>query len=323
MKIDLVYLWVDGADIEWQRRRHAYLHGVDQSDNETFCAGRTANSNELLYSLRSVEMYAPWINHIFIITDNQCPEWLDTSNPKVSIVDHSEIFPSEVLPLYSSRAIEFGIHRIKNLSEHYLYANDDMMLGRAISPEQFFTTNGVVKCYFKRSKTLSKPKALKSTYNNTIKNVNNTISKDLTLRCENWTPHHQIDAYIKSSVRKCVERYNILINNTINSRFRSRNDINRHILSLYTVAMGDGVAIVKQMRFINKVISRLAISLGLSKGVSALLLAIHKKKLKKRIEIFNPALICFNDTPDATDDDRERLKLLLEKLYPQKSQFEK
>ncbi|MDR0763113.1 MAG: Stealth CR1 domain-containing protein, partial [Bacteroidales bacterium] len=86
-KIDIVYLWVDGSDPEWQKKRSEYIPASTVSDRavyaDAFCEGRYVNNDELRYSLRSVEKYANWVRKIFIVTDNQIPLWLDTSNPKI------------------------------------------------------------------------------------------------------------------------------------------------------------------------------------------------------------------------------------------------
>ncbi len=322
MKIDLVYLWVDGADPVWRMRRASYINGVDQSDNETFCAGRIANSDELRYSLRSVDMYAPWINHIYIVTDNQCPKWLDTQNSKVTIVDHKDIFPQDVLPLYNSVAIEQGIHNIEGLSEHYLYANDDMMFGREVTPDLFFTSEGVAKCHFLKSNILSKPEALNSTYNNTIKMANDAIVRDFGLDCSDWTPHHQINAYTKSSVKRCVERYKKWSEATVSNRFRAREDMQRHIFSLYAVATGEAIAVInKRPKFLGLRVVMSSL-LGVGSKLRSACLAIHKKSTIKRLRYLKPSLLCINDTPQTTVNDRAEIRSILDEVYPKKSQFE-
>ena len=88
MDIDLVYLWVDGSDPEWLARRCAFT-GQKFDNTEANCKGRYADNDELKYNLRAVEMYAPWIRHVFIVTDGQTPAWLDTSNPKVTVVNQT------------------------------------------------------------------------------------------------------------------------------------------------------------------------------------------------------------------------------------------
>ena len=33
--------------------------------------------DQLRFSLRSIEQYAPWIRHVFIVTNGQVPDWLN------------------------------------------------------------------------------------------------------------------------------------------------------------------------------------------------------------------------------------------------------
>ena len=69
IKIDLVYLWVDGNDKEWQRKRNFWAEKSGLKEEISLDICRYADNQELKYSLRSAEMYAPWINKIFIITN--------------------------------------------------------------------------------------------------------------------------------------------------------------------------------------------------------------------------------------------------------------
>ncbi|MQT05573.1 stealth conserved region 3 domain-containing protein, partial [Streptomyces jumonjinensis] len=52
-----------------------------------------------------------------------------------------------VLPTFNSHAIESQLHHIKGLSEHFLYFNDDMFLGRPVTPQDFFHSNGLTKFF--------------------------------------------------------------------------------------------------------------------------------------------------------------------------------
>ena len=81
MEIDLVYLWVDGNDPVWLAKKNAYLPADRQVDPEAAGECRFVENDELRYSLRSAERYAPWIRRVYILTDDQTPAWLDTSNP--------------------------------------------------------------------------------------------------------------------------------------------------------------------------------------------------------------------------------------------------
>ena len=71
MDIDLVYLWVDGSDPVWRAKRNEFLHDADIAviSHEATDEARFRSLDELKFSLRSVEKYAPWIRHIYIVTD--------------------------------------------------------------------------------------------------------------------------------------------------------------------------------------------------------------------------------------------------------------
>jgi glycosyltransferase involved in cell wall biosynthesis len=141
--IDVVYTWVDGSDPQWRERRdrrHRHVDGVyaDGAGDERF-----RDLEELRYSLRSLHAHAPWVNHIWLVTDDQTPAWLDASAPGLTVVSHRDIFrdPSH-LPTFNSHSIEANLHHIEGLSNHFLYLNDDVLLGREVPPQKFFTANG-------------------------------------------------------------------------------------------------------------------------------------------------------------------------------------
>ncbi|MFD5537877.1 stealth conserved region 3 domain-containing protein [Streptomyces sp. NPDC127079] len=145
--VDAVYTWVDGADVSWLERKNAVLaaKGIETQDAAT-SAARFRNRDELRYSLRSLDMYAPWIRNIYLVTDRQVPQWLDPQHPRVRVVDHTEIFGSEgALPTYNSHAIESRLHHIDGLAEHFLYFNDDVFAARPLQPGLFFLGNGQSK----------------------------------------------------------------------------------------------------------------------------------------------------------------------------------
>ncbi|MFI1965957.1 stealth family protein [Streptomyces pathocidini] len=144
--VDAVYTWVDGSDPAWLARRAAF--GDRAYHEEAANAARYANRDELRYSLRALETYAPWIRRVYIVTDDQTPTWLDTSHPRIEVVSHREIFTDpSVLPTFNSHAIESQLHHIEGLSEHFLYFNDDVFLGREAVPQDFFLANGLTKFF--------------------------------------------------------------------------------------------------------------------------------------------------------------------------------
>ncbi|MEV0810387.1 stealth family protein [Micromonospora sp. NPDC050200] len=144
--VDVVYTWVDGADPEWLRRRAA-ITGVPYHA-EAASAARFLSRDELRYSLRSLHQYAPWVRQVYLVTDDQVPEWLDPSASGIRVVSHREIFADpSVLPTYNSHAIESQLHHIDGLSEHFLYLNDDVFLGAEVLPSDFFLANGISRFF--------------------------------------------------------------------------------------------------------------------------------------------------------------------------------
>lgn len=176
MGIDAVFTWVDGNDPDFQeaRRRHAgfsppaplpqwralsdYEGTIDTAlgaISQAQVDGRFRDMQELRYALRSVDAFAPWIDRIHIVTNGQVPIWLDTTHPRIRIVTHDQIFPDPAcLPVFNSNAIELNLHRIPDLSETFLYFNDDFFLGRPVSPNDFQTADGRPRLFVEKDRPL-------------------------------------------------------------------------------------------------------------------------------------------------------------------------
>jgi hypothetical protein len=148
--IDAVYTWVDGSDPDWRERKNAALRAQGAGELSEIAANdsRYANRDELRYSLRSLVCYAPWIRHVYLVSDDQLPPWLDVTHPMITVVRHREIFgDTGMLPTFNSHAIETRLHRIPGLAEHFIYINDDMFFGRPVVPNTFFHANGIAKFF--------------------------------------------------------------------------------------------------------------------------------------------------------------------------------
>jgi hypothetical protein len=152
--IDVVYTWVDGDDDAWLRTKAEAVGGVDPTlfTERAHDASRYADHDELRYSLRALEQFAPWVTHVWVVTADQHPPWLQRDHPWVSVVSHRDLWRDDPgLPTFNSHAIETCLHRIPGLAEHFLYLNDDMLLGRPVRPDHFFHPNGVGKFFWSRA----------------------------------------------------------------------------------------------------------------------------------------------------------------------------
>ncbi len=306
--VDLVYLWVDGNDPKWIAKRNACIGKETESD--TNCKGRFVDNEELKYSLRSVEKHAPWIRRIFIVTDNQVPKWLNTSNPKIQIVDHTEILPPESLPCFNSSIIEHHLHKIPGLSERFLYANDDMLINRPVTPATFFADDLLPiirfrRRHFRKLILLFREKVQGKKLNNHLKTAHNTalLVEKRYGKYYGGKSHHNIDAYLKSDYAHTRELFDDEISKTLTNHQRSNNDVQRNLYFYVPMAEKRAHLLYVSPR-------------------NSLLFNIQKRSLYEKFEAYNPLFFCMNDNEFANDDDRECANAFLQKLFPNKSEFE-
>lgn len=142
LKIDFVLPWVDGSDPKIQKKQRQFESSNEQNGAET---NRFRDYGTLKYWFRAVFKYAAWVNHIYLITDHQVPEFLNLDNPKLTIIDHQQYIPEKYLPTFNSNTIELNLHRIPDLAEHFVLLNDDLFLNAAIRPDYFFDSEGLPK----------------------------------------------------------------------------------------------------------------------------------------------------------------------------------
>lgn len=309
--VDLVYLWVDGNDPEWQARRNASI-GLPSNNSAVNCEGRFADNDELKYSLRSVEQYMPWIRRIFIVTDRQVPRWLDLSNPRVRIVDHSEILPSRSLPCFNPNVLEHFIHRIPGLAEHYLFANDDMMINRPLTRADFYDPKDGLPIFRLRRRPMRKMEIFirEKIRRKPLLNFNRTVLNSALLvekkygRFYGAAGHHNIDAYLKSDCNHVADVFAGELSLRFENHMRAENDLQR---MLYPYALMAGKRVHPAY-----VTDR-----------ESFLLEIYKPHHYERLLRCNPLFFCMNDSQYATAADRRRSTSFLQTRFPNPSPLEK
>ncbi|WP_018530969.1 MULTISPECIES: stealth family protein [unclassified Streptomyces] len=226
--IDLVYTWVDGDDPDLAARRNSFRAeaAVPRIHSRESGASRYTSRDELKYSLRSVEMYAPFVRNIYLVTDGQTPAWLDTEAVGLQVIDHKDIFTDPtVLPVFNSQAIETQLHHIPGLSEHYLYLNDDVFFTRPSSAGQFFHGNGIAKLPFSPFQLgISAPHPDDPAPNSAGKNVRELMLNAhgrFTVSKFKHTPHPQL----RRVLAELDEQFADHVQRTSRSRFRATTDI--------------------------------------------------------------------------------------------------
>lgn len=253
--IDAVYTWVDGADPNWiasKRRLEAQLSGREYHPEANHEA-RFESKDELKYSLRSLEYFAPWFNKIYIVTAGQVPAWLNLDHPKVVMIDHEDIYDDpNHLPTFNSNSIISRLHHIPGLSEHFVYLNDDVMFGKPVRPQDFFLPNGAAKVFPSRNhRPFGAPTAEDGPHFNLTRNIRKLLREEFGLtvtRAVKHTPYPML----KSVHFEMEEKFRSAYERTWASRFRHHDDIVAdQLFHYYSQIVGKSVATSITYRYIN------------------------------------------------------------------------
>lgn len=178
--IDIVYTYVNPYDEKWISKYRKYNKKRRDSIRFDF------SDQQIKFSLQTVKKYASWINHIYIVNDDQQfkldDEWLID---KVTFIDHKEIIPNHILPTFNSIVIEAFLWNIPNLSNYFLYFNDDMFLGSNIIYEDLIDTITDLPIQF-----YSKCRYYKHGWIQNIKQSNELFTKYYPLYSQHICPQH-------------------------------------------------------------------------------------------------------------------------------------
>lgn len=147
MEIDIVITFVDNHDPIWQESFKNYCVENNYIDKlENFAIERYENMHLIKYWFACVNKFMPWVRNIFMVVSNieQVPQEI-ADDPKLKVVLHKEIIPAKFLPTFNSKCIEMFLHNIEELSEYYIYFNDDIYPIKPLQPTDFFTANGRIR----------------------------------------------------------------------------------------------------------------------------------------------------------------------------------
>lgn len=250
-EIDVVIAWVDGNDPKHQQKIQPYLSPQLQKSDDIAGPTRYLSSGEIFYCVASVLRFAPFVRKIFIVTDEQNPNlenFVQKNFPEnkipIEIIDHKVIFRDneEYLPVFNSRAVETCIYRIPDLSENYVYFNDDFFLIRPIEKTDWFVDDKIVAYGNWRNLVLDKLLWLIKPMKNGHKPVGfkDGMIKAAEKYGKKWRYFH-LDHLPHPLKKSVVADYfaknpNLLLSN-ISHKFRSGKQFNTH--ELYYLSMFD------------------------------------------------------------------------------------
>lgn len=324
--IDFVIPWVDGADTNWQEKKIKYQGDMTTEGNSN---QRFEDFGTLKYLFRSIEKYANWVNKIWLITDQQIPEWL-ADNPQVQVVDHKDYIPAKYLPTFNSNVIELNVWRIADLSEHFVLLNDDFLFVSDTKRSDFFSEKGQPKDIAAQSVFMPRDDFAHIPVNN-ISLINQQFSKRQWLK-KNWRvafsykngvalnmlsiilsplPYitrffepHVGTAYLKSNFVKVWELFPAKLELTSQNKFREINEVSHWLVRYYQIMTGQ---IKARSHNFGKY-------LGIS-DVAVLEKALDNRKYK---------MIVLNDNATAKNIGLVQKSMhVLEKTFEDKGQYEK
>lgn len=338
INIDFVLTWVDCADPAWQKEKAKYQGKTVSADEQM----RYRDWDTLRYWFRAVEKNAPWVNRIFFVTCGQIPEWLNTDNPKIKLVNHADYIPAKYLPTFSSVTIDLNFHRIPELSEHFVRFDDDMFLTAPTEPKDFFlkglpralgitdisciqgaykdgehvpidnmffttaTDVAVINRNFDKKKVLfSHPgKWFSPKYG--VRGVKNLLL--LPFRYfSSFELYHIPYPYLKSVVAEVWEKEGEVLDLASLHRFRKNTDVNHWLFYYWQLAEGK---FMPQDPKVGKVFS---------------ISNYAKQDIIQAIQNGTYKMICINDNYAGNEFEamKEAINNAFETAFPQKSQFEK
>jgi hypothetical protein len=135
--IDFVLPWVDGSDPHWRKELNTYEISNPVMNSED----RFRDWGNLQYIFRGIEKFTPWVRKIHFITFGHLPKWMNLKHPKLNVVNHEDIIPIKYLPVFNSHPIEICLDNIRDLTEKFVYFNDDFFILRKIKKTDFFRNN--------------------------------------------------------------------------------------------------------------------------------------------------------------------------------------
>ena len=138
--IDLIIPMVFPGDPHWQAE-YARLSGVSSADAAANVRYRTWKTEELL--VQCCIKYMPWLHciHILLASESQVQPWMEqfkNQNSKFRIVYHRDFIPERLLPCFNVNTIEMWLHCIPDLTEHFIYSNDDLFPLSPLKESDFF-----------------------------------------------------------------------------------------------------------------------------------------------------------------------------------------
>ena len=308
--IDLVFTWVNSDDPEWKELYNQHTPNVERDGTSL---SRFHSRDELKYALRSWDTYAPFINHIHIVSNCKPPVWLDTDHERISWIPHEDILPASALPTFSSHAIETSLHKIPGISNLFIYSNDDFLLTRDAYPSDFYYPSGIAKVRLEPYGMVNgEVTEGHPDYLNGARNANRLIEDEFGVTTTQLVTHSP-QPLRQDVLEELDQKFGEDITRTAHNKFRMSDDVavTGYLHAHYAITTGKAISDTTPVQLIqqNHRFRKLFDDLIANKGNNSQL----------------PLSICVNDGAGSHMNAlwNKSVASFLDAFYPDKSSFEK
>lgn len=233
MQIDMVVAYVDNQDKVWRKTYFDYVNKRNIwhiADN--ISGGRFKDIGLINYQLKLIEKNMPFVNKIYLLVSNIEQVPLGINKNKVIPVLHKDFIPVEYLPTFNSTTIEMFLWNIPNLSEYFIYANDDMIPVGKMEESDFFTKEGKIKISFLHDTLVRNDSNFKYQCLNSYLHVMDKLFKKTENNLDFIRPIHSFTPIIKSHAQECYLSLSSYINKYVWA-FRTKYQHNQYIYPIW------------------------------------------------------------------------------------------
>ena len=220
--IDLVIPYVDNTDPNWLKAYASACRAAKVKYNPD--GPRFRGDNNFKDVMDGILKNMPFIRkiHLIVSHESQVPKWIDRS--RVNVVLHEDIIPKKYLPTFNSCTIEMFLKNIPDLTERFIYTNDDIYAVNPMTESEFFDADGNSKIYFKKVSYSSQ-----NIYWHQCMNGMKLVKKkwDVT-KTEIFKPDHVMHPMQKSVCERLWKEHEKDISDSI-SKFREKKNLNQYI----------------------------------------------------------------------------------------------
>lgn len=295
--MDLVIPYVNGADTDWQQ---VYKNTVGSAINNSI---RFRSWGTLRYLFRSIDKYLPFIDRIVLIVaqPSQVPIWVNRNT--VKIIYHQDFIPKEFLPTFNSCTIESFLYNIEDLSDRFIYINDDMFAINSCELEDFFTdTKPNIR--FVTNEKYSPDATFRCQCRSGMELIGSALNQPKYVEGYLIRPYHITSSMTRESLLQVKKLCGDKIPSTV-TKLRDPKNVNQYIYSYYQYYTNNYVSKVVSYKYFEITDTTL-------------------NNIRQTILSHNYQWVCINDSKRINNYDNARGMLLdtFKKKFPDRCKYE-